>query len=67
MMKIDLKEHAFFASAALIALFSFQGFMLFLVLLMWFCWEDAKWPAFDSDDYDKKMMNGPLKAWNKGN
>lgn len=56
-----------FFFAGLYALFSLQPFMILLVAFMWFFWEDSKWPAFDSESYDKKMMSGPLKPWNKGN
>lgn len=66
-MKIEAKEATIFIIAGLAALLTFQGMLLLLVIMMAFAWEDSRWPAFDSDDYDKKMMNGPLKPWQKGN
>ncbi len=66
-MNPQSKESTLFIMAGLAALFTFQGMLLILVILMWFAWEDSRWPAFDSDDYDRKMMNGPLRPWNKGN
>lgn len=57
---------AVFAVAGLYALVSLQPFMILLIAFMWFFWEDSKWPAFDSKNHDSKMMNGPLKPWNKG-
>jgi len=53
--------------AALVAILSGQLFMCIILLSMAFVWEDSKWTAFDADDYDKKIMNGPLKPWSKGN
>ncbi len=64
---MENKEAAVFLVAGLAALLTFQGMFLLLVIIMAFAWEDSRWPAFDSDDYDKKMMNGPLKPWHKGN
>ena len=52
--------------AAAFALFSAQLFMFVLLLGFAYAWEDAKWPAFDSKDYDEKMMHGPLNPWSKG-
>ncbi len=52
--------------AALAAVLSAQPFIAILLIGFAYVWEDAKWPAFDSDDYDKKMMSGPLKPWKKG-
>lgn len=66
-MKMQNKDLAFFVVAGFAALLTFQGMYLLLILLLAFAWEDSKWPAFDSDDYDKKMMKGPLKPWQKGN
>lgn len=63
---MKLGNNTIFICAGLCALFSLQPFMIVLVAFMWFFWEDSKWPAFDSENYDKKTMNGPLKPWNKG-
>lgn len=52
---------------AIIAILSGQLFMTILIIGFMYIWEDCKWPAFDSSDYDKKMMKGPLKPWSKGN
>lgn len=65
-MKMESKEEIILLIAASLALLTFQGMFAFLALGLFFVWEDSKWPAFDSDNYDKKMMNGPLKPWNKG-
>jgi low affinity Fe/Cu permease len=56
-----------FTSTMVLAIFTAQPFMFLLALGLLFVWEDAKWPAFDSKDYDQKMMYGPLKPWSKGN
>ena len=66
-MKIDSKEEVVLLIAAIAAIVTLQGVLALLAFFMLFAWEDSKWPAFDSDDYDKKMMNGPLKPWQKGN
>ena len=66
-MRMKNKELAMFVVAGRAALLTFQGMFLLLVIILAFAWEDSRWPAFDSDDYDKKMMNGPLKPWNRGN
>lgn len=55
-----------FFFASLYALVTIQPFMLLLVAFMWYFWEDSKWPSFDSRNFDDKVMNYPLKPWNKG-
>lgn len=65
-MKIEI-EKAILLIAALVALLSAQIFMFIVLLVFAYVWEDAKWPAFDSENYDQKMMKGPLKPWQKGN
>jgi hypothetical protein len=52
---------------ALVAVLYGQLFMAIIIIGLMYVWEDSKWPAFDSEDYDQKMMKGPLKPWNKGN
>lgn len=52
--------------AALTAVLSAQPFIAILLIGFAYIWEDAKWPAFDSQDYDQKMMSGALKPWKKG-
>lgn len=64
-MKIN--EDAIFAVSLLACVITLQPFIILLVALFWLTWEDSKWPAFDSEDYDKKMMHGPLKPWSRGN
>jgi hypothetical protein len=66
-VKIETKEEFFLLTAAVAAIMTFQGTLALLAFVMLFAWEDSKLPAFDSDDYDRKMMNGPLKPWQKGN
>lgn len=66
-MKIQTKGEVILVLAAIIAILTAQGTLALLAFIMLFAWEDSKWPAFDSDDYDKKMMKGPLKPWQKGN
>lgn len=66
-MKIDSKEEVVLLIVAIAALVTFQGTLALLAFVMLFAWEDSKWPAFDSKDYDRKMMKGPLKPWDKGN
>lgn len=66
-MKIETSEDMIFAASALIAIVTFQGMLLVMILMFWFVWEDSKWPAFDSDDFDNKMRKGPLNPWKKGN
>lgn len=65
-MKIEIEKVTMLV-AAMVALFSAQIFMFILLLVFAYAWEDAKWPAFDSKDYDRKMMKGPLKPWQRGN
>lgn len=65
-VKIETKVDYIFLTATLIAFLTFQGTYLLLILFCWFSWEDARWPAFDSKNYDQKMMYGPLKPWRKG-
>lgn len=60
-------EYGVFCLAAVVALYSLQPFLFFLILGIIFVWEDARWTAFDSENYDKKIANGPLKPWNRGN
>lgn len=64
---ITNSESVIFGGAALIALLSGQIFLFLLILGFLLVWEDAKWPAFDSDDFDNKMRKGPLNPWKKGN
>lgn len=64
---INRETNTIFFSAFFYALVTLQPFMFLLVVFMWFFWEDSQYPAFDSKDYEKKMMNAPLKPWQKGN
>lgn len=66
-MKIQTKGEIILATTMIAAILTAQGTFALLAFIMLFAWEDSKWPAFDSENYDKKMMNGPLKPWNKGN
>lgn len=67
-MRFQTKEDFVFAIATLCALLSFQGMLLLLVLGFWYVWEDAKWTAFDSKDFDQKIREkGMLNPWQKGN
>ena len=66
-MKIQTKGEVVLALTAITAILTAQGTLALLAFVMLFAWEDSKWPAFDSDDYDQKMMEGPLKPWQKGN
>lgn len=65
-MKLNT-EYGILCLAAVVALFSAQMFLFVLMISFIFIWEDAQWTAFDSDNYDEKMMHGSLKPWNKGN
>lgn len=65
-MKLNT-EYSVLCLTAVVALFSGQLFLFLLVMGLIFIWEDAQWTAFDSDNYDEKMMRGSLKPWNKGN
>ncbi len=49
------------------AILTGQVFIALVIAGFMYTWEDAKWPAFDCHEYDRKMMNGPLKPWDKGN
>lgn len=64
---MKISNNTTFLFIGLGALFTGQIFMVLLVAFLWCVWEDAKWPAFDSEDYDRKMMKGPLSPWNKAN
>lgn len=66
-MKIQTKGEIVLVLTAITAVLTAQGTFALLAFLMLFAWEDSKWPAFDSDNYDQKMMKGPLKPWQKGN
>ena len=66
-MKIQSKGEVVLAITGIAALVTFQGTLALLAFVMLFAWEDSKWPAFDSEDYDQKIMKGPLKPWQKGN
>lgn len=65
MMNLET-EKVILLITATFALFSGQLLMFILLLGFSYIWEDAKWPAFDSKDYDEKMMRGTLNPWNKG-
>lgn len=66
-MKIQTKGEIVLALTAIAAILTLQGTLTLLALFMFFAWEDSKWPAFDSKDYDRKIMKGPLKPWQRGN
>lgn len=53
--------------AAFAAILNGQLMLSLMLMGLRFVWEDSKWPAFDSANYDQKMMMGPLKPWDKGN
>lgn len=59
-------EQAILMFAALMAVLSAQPFIAILLIGFAYIWEDAKWPAFDSQGYDQKMMSGTLRPWKKG-
>jgi len=66
-VKMENKEETILLLTAFAACITFHSTLVLFALIMHFTWKDSRWPAFDSDDYDKKMMNGPLKPWQKGN
>lgn len=41
-----------------------SGMFALLTLFLWLFWEDSKWPAFDTKDFDTKIRL--LKPWNRG-
>ena len=53
--------------AALVAVLSAQPLIAILLIGFSCTWVDAKWPAFDLEDYDRRMMQRSLRPWNKGN
>lgn len=66
-MKLQNRAEFVFLATLCWALGTLQPFVAILVVFFWFAWEDSKWPAFDSKDFDIKMQKGPLMPWNKGN
>lgn len=66
-MKIQTKGEVILVLAVITAILTAQSTFALLAFIMLFSWEDSKWPAFDSESYDQKIMKGPLKPWQKGN